>query len=156
MSWFPASDLTARPALVGDAGQRLPGRRAVGASLALLVIVAAAAGASLGALSLGGDRSAAPALRPRPAQSGPAFSGLIAGAPLQRARCSHWLAATPAERQGAIASLSQVVGGRSTTGGYGTTLDASAAAALFDRQCAAPAERNFLLYEIYIRAAAFN
>jgi hypothetical protein len=147
MSWLPASDLTPRHALIGGAGERVTGQ-----VVAVLAVVAVAA--SVGALSLARDRGATPALSPRPAAA--AFSGLIAGAPLQRARCWHWRAATPAERQGAIASLAQVVGGRSTTGGYGTTLDASAATALFDRQCAISTGRTLLLYEIYIRAAAFN
>ena len=140
MSWVPAAHLTTsrRPRARGRAraGHRV-------GLLGLAIVVAAALSIS--------DRSPAPRSPARPA-----FSGLIGGVPLQLARCSHWRSAPPAERQGAVAALAQAVGGRSTTGGYGTTLDASAATALFDRHCAAPAESSVLLYEIYIRAAAFQ
>jgi hypothetical protein len=95
---------------------------------------------------------------PAPAVVAPAvpFDGTLSGAPLQRARCLHWKRAGLAERRGALAGLAMVVGGASTSGGVGTTLPEAQAMALMDRTCATPATRNFVLYIIYARAAAFS
>ncbi len=84
------------------------------------------------------------------------FDGTLMGAPLQRARCEHWLAAGPAQRLDAVRGITANIGGPSTSGGVGTTLTEADAVRLFDRTCATPATRGFALYLIYARAAAFS
>jgi hypothetical protein len=127
-------------------------------------LAAAALAAALLALALSGALShhaaqagsTAAVARAPAAPDVTAFDGTLAGAPLQRASCASWLAASPAERTGAVASLRGLVGGASTTGGVGTTMSDAAAFQLFDTQCATPATRNFVLYVMYARAAAFR
>jgi hypothetical protein len=85
-----------------------------------------------------------------------AYDGILAGVPLQRARCRNWRAAAPAQRQEAVRALTATIGGASTTGGVGTTLSDSAASSLFDRVCSTPSTSGFALYLIYARAAAFS
>jgi hypothetical protein len=80
---------------------------------------------------------------------------LIGGMPLQQARCEQWLGASAAERQRGIAALHAVVGGP-TPFGQATALTSAQAERLFDRTCSNFYARNFLLYELYTRAAGFR
>jgi hypothetical protein len=88
--------------------------------------------------------------------SGPPAITLIAGVPLQQARCEQWIAGSSGERAAVVDLLAKVAGGASTTGGYGATLSPGATRDLFTRTCAAPFARGFLLYELYNRRAAFR
>jgi hypothetical protein len=90
------------------------------------------------------------------AQAAAPATALIGGLPLQQARCEQWLGGSAAERWAVLGALKGVVGGPSTSGGVGTTLTRPQAYALFDRACASPIARGFLLYELYIRAAGFR
>jgi hypothetical protein len=83
------------------------------------------------------------------------YRGLIGGMPLQSAHCAQWNAGTAAERDNVAGALSYSVGG-ATPYGPGTTLSSSEAHSLFDRTCANPIAQNWLLYELYIRAAGFR
>jgi hypothetical protein len=83
------------------------------------------------------------------------YNGLIGGVPLQQARCVQWNAGTGAERDNVAAALSHSVGG-GTPYGPGSTLTSSQAHGLFDRACSSPIAQNWLLYELYIRAAGFH
>jgi hypothetical protein len=83
------------------------------------------------------------------------YNGLIAGKPLQSARCMQWNAGTGAERDRVAAALAQSVGG-ATPYGRGTTLTSDQAHTLFDNACASPIASHWLLYELYIRAAGFR
>jgi hypothetical protein len=83
------------------------------------------------------------------------YSGLIGGVPLQQARCVQWNAGTGAERDNVAAALSHSVGG-GTPYGPGSTLTSSQAHSLFERACSSPIAQNWLLYELYIRAAGFH
>jgi hypothetical protein len=84
-----------------------------------------------------------------------AYTGLVQGVPLQSARCMQWNAGTAAERDRVAGALAYSVGG-ATPYGRGTTLSTSQAHGLFDRACANPIARGWLLYELYIRAAGFR
>ena len=88
-------------------------------------------------------------------RAAPATAGLIAGVPLQQARCAQWQAGSDAQRRRTVDALAHVVGGP-TPYGPGTTLTTSQAYALFARDCASPIANGFLLYELYIRAAGFR
>jgi hypothetical protein len=132
----PAPHLIAAPARL---------RRRV--SLAL-VAAALAATAIAAALPLVHHRGAGP----RPLTGGVA---LVGGLPLQQARCEQWLTASSSERTAALDSLHGVVGGP-TSFGPATALTRAEASRLFDRTCASPWARNFLLYELYTRAAGFR
>ena len=92
---------------------------------------------------------------PAPAASARSDLALIGGKPLQQASCEEWLAGSPDERAAVIATLKRDVGG-ATPYGPGATLPAADAYALFERACARPYARGFLLYQIYTRAAAFQ
>ena len=81
---------------------------------------------------------------------------LLNGQGLQSARCRDWLKAGATERERVVSTLEQVVGGPSDAGGRGTILPTQQAHQLFDRACAAPQARGFLLYSIYTKAAAFS
>ena len=107
--------------------------------------------AAAGALALG---IATTADAPTPAAH--PYNGLIGGVQLQQARCIQWNAGTSDERDKVAAALSYSVGGASTSGGRGTTLNTSEAHSLFDRACSSQIAANWLLYELYIRAAAFR
>lgn len=139
--------------------QSLPGPRlgdGVAWTGALLVALAVAGALSL---TLAGDwpHGATRHVAVRPPQAvAPTFDGVLAGAPLQRASCANWKAASPAARAGAVGALRGLVGGASTTGGVGTTLTDAQAFRLFDTHCATAATQGFLLYVIYARAAAFR
>jgi hypothetical protein len=118
--------------------------------LAAAAVLAVLALATAGVFALRPGRAAAPAGR------SPAQVALIGGVPLQQARCVQWLGGTPAQRQAIVGVLAAEVGGPSTTGGRGSTLTGAQAATLFAHTCASPIARHFLLYELYIRAAAFR
>jgi hypothetical protein len=127
-----------------------------GGRLALAALVAAALTAALALSGLWPPRAVETAVpAPQPALAVP-FDGILAGAPLQRATCTNWQAASVGERRGAVAALAMLVGGASTGGGVGTTLTEAQGLALFDRQCATPKTRHFILYVMYARAAAFS
>jgi hypothetical protein len=99
---------------------------------------------------------AAAADAPSPAvKTGHLYRGLIGGVPLQSARCTQWNAGTGAERDRVVGALAYSVGG-ATPYGNGTTLTSAQAHSLFDRACASPIARGWLLYELYIRAAGFR
>ncbi|MEA2439049.1 MAG: hypothetical protein QOH76_473 [Thermoleophilaceae bacterium] len=83
------------------------------------------------------------------------YRGLIGGVALQSARCVQWNAGTGAEREQVVGALAYSVGG-ATPYGNGTTLASAQAHSLFDRACASPVARGWLLYELYIRAAGFR
>jgi hypothetical protein len=127
----------------------LPRARRTPAAIAagLVLALALAAGAALVATRDAVHRTA-------PAARG--YDGVLAGAPLQRARCSNWHAASSAERVHAVQALSATIGGASTSGGVGTTLSDAQVGGLFDRVCSTPQTANFVLYLIYARAAAFS
>jgi hypothetical protein len=140
----PAAPAARAPRRIG-----LPRARWVGA-----IAVVLAAGAPAGAWLTGARESAAPAGR-APAGANP--NSLIHGAPLQRARCAHWLAASPADRALASGALAATVGAPTEFRGVrGTALTGPQTYALLDSSCASPIARNFLLYQLYIRAAAFR
>jgi hypothetical protein len=107
--------------------------------------------AAVGALALGiATKTDAPTPATHP------YNGLIGGVQLQQARCIQWNAGTSGERDNVAAALSYSVGGASTSGGRGTTLSSSEAHTLFDRACSNQIAANWLLYELYIRAAGFR
>jgi hypothetical protein len=85
----------------------------------------------------------------------PSWVALIGGLPLQQARCAQWLGASRSERGRALNALHGVVGGP-TPFGQATALTGAEAERLFDRTCANPIARNFLLYELYTRASGFR
>ena len=126
-----------------------------GGRLALAALVAAALTGALALSGLWPPRAADTIPASQPVLAVP-FDGTLAGAPLQRATCTHWRAASVSERHGAVAALGMLVGGASTGGGVGTTLTEAQGLALFDRQCATPKTRHFILYVMYARAAAFS
>jgi hypothetical protein len=74
---------------------------------------------------------------------------------LQSARCIQWNAASATERGNVLAALTYSVGG-ATPYGNGTTLSAAQANRLFDNACSSRIAQNWLLYELYIRAAGFR
>ena len=88
-------------------------------------------------------------------QAAAAYNGLIGGVALQNAHCIQWNAGSDAERDRVAAALAGSVGG-ATPYGRGTTLSTSQTHTLFDNACASPIAQNWLLYELYIRAAGFR
>ena len=120
-----------------------------------LIVAAAAVAAVLAAAALlatrGGDQARPTAARPAAASG----TAVIGGATLQRARCSQWRSGTLAQQRAIIRALAASVGGPSGNA-RGTTLDEPQAFGLFDRACANPVARHFLLYELYVHAAAFH
>jgi hypothetical protein len=115
------------------------------ARLALALVLLAGAAAVVAALAISPARSS----------EAHVYSGLIRGVPLQSARCVQWNAGSDAERSRVAAALSHNVGG-GTPYGRGTTLSTDEALGLFDRACSSPIAQNWLLYELYIRAAGFR
>ena len=85
----------------------------------------------------------------------PSWVALIGGMPLQQARCEQWLGAPQSERDRALDALQGIVGGP-TPFGRATALTPAEGERLFDRTCANPIARNFLLYELYTRASGFR
>ena len=121
--------------------------------LAALFLVATAAAI---ALTRPGSPAPAPAA---PAAAPPTAAGLalINGKPLQKADCTDWSAASSVERAGAVAALRRNVGGATGVGrSSGVTIPDTEAVALFDRACAGPIARHWLLYILYTRAAGFQ
>jgi hypothetical protein len=114
-----------------------------------------AVAALLAALAAGVAIAAVLVLSPDRAPAAHAYNGLVQGVPLQSARCVQWNAASDAERKNVAGALSHSVGG-ATPYGRGTTLSTDEALALFDRACSSPIAQNWLLYELYIRAAGFR
>jgi hypothetical protein len=100
-------------------------------------------------------RAVAPAPRTAPGAHHAARAGLINGHGLQRADCADWNAGTGDERAAVLGTLRRSVGGAT---GYGpaVTLSDAAATTLFDRTCAGPYARGWLLYSLYTRAAGFQ
>lgn len=129
-------------------GHTAPRARRKPAAIAagLVLTLALAAGAAL--VAIGAPHRTAPVAR--------GYDGMLAGVPLQRARCSNWQAASSAARLQAVQALSATIGGASTGGGVGTTLSDAQVRGLFDRFCSTPQTENFVLYLIYARAAAFS
>ena len=120
--------------------------RAVVAAVAVLAVTVAAAAA----LSGSPHRRAVAVEKPN-------LNSLIHGAPLQRARCSNWLAASRADKDLAVRALQAVVGAPTEYKGYyGSSLTRQQAYKLFNGACAQPYARGFLLYGLYIKAAGFS
>lgn len=114
-----------------------------------------AAAASVAALALTATGARAPLVPHSRAAANP--NGLIHGAPLQRATCSDWNAASGADRALAVSALATTVGGPTEFKGVrGTKLNEAESYQLLDRACAGSIARNFLLYQLYIRAAGFR
>lgn len=124
-------------------------RSSLSRAIALAAVVVAVAIAA--ALALTGSDDPAPV---RHARTAPPVT-LIGGVSLQQARCKQWRAGSPAARRAILGALAGVVGGP-TPDGPATTLTSAEAQRLFDRACARPMARGFLLYELYIRAAGFR
>jgi hypothetical protein len=75
------------------------------------------------------------------------------GVALQVADCQDWRDASPQERQSAIDQLERTVAGPRKEG---NTLSDDAAYGTLDARCKPEFARGFLLYQLYIRAAAFT
>jgi hypothetical protein len=118
-------------------------------ALAFVAALAAALAVTLAFASALDSPSSQPAHKPN------LYRGLIGGVPLQSAHCAQWNAGTGAERNNVADALAWSVGG-ATPYGPGTTLSSSEARSLFDRACSNPIAQNWLLYELYIRAAGFR
>jgi hypothetical protein len=127
-----------------------PWRLSSGRTIWLAVALAALALAGAAALLA---RDPAPAPAPAPAVK--SDLAVIGGKPLQQASCEEWLHGTADERAAVIATLRRTAGG-GTPYGPGATLTTADAYALFERACARPYARGFLLYELYNRSAAFQ
>jgi hypothetical protein len=84
---------------------------------------------------------------------GPAVPAQPFGVALQMADCHDWRAASPEERQSAIDQLESAVAGPRSEG---NTLSDDAAYSTLDARCRPDFARGFLLYQLYIRAAAFT
>jgi hypothetical protein len=80
---------------------------------------------------------------------------LIGGKAIQSARCRQWRAGTRLEQDRVVVTLQRLVGGP-TPYGQATALEPEQARALFERACARPYARGFLLYELFTRASAFS
>jgi hypothetical protein len=75
------------------------------------------------------------------------------GVALQVADCEDWRASSPQERQSAIDQLERAVAGPRKEG---NTLSDDLAYTTLDARCKPDFARGFLLYQLYIRAAAFT
>jgi hypothetical protein len=117
-------------------------------ALAFAVALVAAVAATL-AFASAVDSPSSPAHRPN------LYRGVIGGVPLQSAHCAQWNAGTAKERDDVAAALAWSVGG-ATPYGRGTTLTTAETHTLFDRACSNPIAQNWLLYELYIRAAGLR
>jgi hypothetical protein len=128
-----------------DARRGFAGR--IGLACALAVAVAAIIAVS--------QVSSTP--HPRAAAEPANPDSLIAGAPLQRARCSNWLAASPADKALAISALTAIAGAPTEYKGiHGTALTRDEGYQLLTNACSNPLAKHFLLYELYNRAAGFR
>jgi hypothetical protein len=72
---------------------------------------------------------------------------------LQVATCTDWRESSPQERQSAIDQLENAVAGPRKEG---NTLPDDLAYTTLDARCEPGFARGFLLYQLYIRAAAFT
>ena len=72
---------------------------------------------------------------------------------LQVADCQDWRDSSPQERQSAIDQLKRAVAGPRKEG---NTLSDDTAYKTLDARCKPDFARGFLLYQLYIRAAAFT
>jgi hypothetical protein len=72
---------------------------------------------------------------------------------LQVADCQDWRESSPQERQSVIDQLEHAVAGPRKEG---NTLSDDLAYATLDARCKPEFARGFLLYQLYIRAAAFT
>ena len=120
-------------------------RRLVGLAVAIAVLGAAIA---VAVLTLPGSSRDDERARPHGV-------ALIQGKKLQSASCEDWLAGSARDREDIVAALEYDTGGP-TPYGPASTLPAPEAHRLFDRACAKPYARGFLLYQLYTRAAAFR
>jgi hypothetical protein len=84
---------------------------------------------------------------------GPAAAPEPFGVALQVADCKDWRAASPQQRQSAIDQLERTVAGPRKEG---NTLSDDVAYSTLDARCKPEFARGFLLYQLYIRAAAFT
>jgi hypothetical protein len=75
------------------------------------------------------------------------------GVKLQVATCTDWHESSPQERQSAIDQLERAVAGPRKEG---NTLDDDLAYRTLDARCEPEFAKGFLLYQLYIRAAAFT
>ena len=75
------------------------------------------------------------------------------GAKLQTATCTDWREASPQQRQSAVDRLESTVAGPRKEG---NTLPDDVAYTTLDARCEPDFARGFLLYQLYIRAAAFG
>ena len=75
------------------------------------------------------------------------------GVALQVADCDDWRASSPQERQSAVEQLKETVAGPRKEG---TTLSDDVAYSTLDARCKPEFAHGFLLYQLYIRAAAFT
>ena len=121
-------------------------RRLVVLAVAIAVLGAAIAVAVLTLPSSSDDDSA---------RSRPHGVALIQGEALQSASCEDWLTGSARDREDIVAALEYDTSGP-TPYGPASTLPAPEAHRLFDRACAKPYARGFLLYQLYTRAAAFR
>jgi hypothetical protein len=82
-----------------------------------------------------------------------------ASIPLSTFNCAQWLTASARVRKVVLQELRGFYGGpisgKRRTAGYGTVLSDAQATRLFDSYCARPFARDFTLYKLYARAAAF-
>ena len=75
------------------------------------------------------------------------------GVKLQVATCTDWHESSPQERQSAIDQLESAVAGPRNEG---NTLPDDLAYTTLDARCEPEFAKGFLLYQLYIRAAAFT
>ena len=75
------------------------------------------------------------------------------GVKLQVATCTDWHESSPQERQSAIDQLEATVAGPRKEG---NTLEDGLAYTTLDARCEPEFAKGFLLYQLYIRAAAFT
>jgi hypothetical protein len=85
------------------------------------------------------------------------FEGAWARRALGLYTCADWKRASRSLRTKLLARLARFTGGRvNSEYGYGTVLQGSRAAAMFDSRCKPRYARSFALYKLYGPAAAFG
>jgi hypothetical protein len=108
-----------------------------------------ALGATLASLVLAGCFGGGPAAVQN---AGPAF-----GTPIRLATCSDWVTASPAQRSALLEGIKAVSGGPTgSPAGRGRVLDDDSAYNLFEVDCRPAFAKQFQLYKLYTRAAAFG
>lgn len=84
--------------------------------------------------------------------AGPAF-----GTPIRLASCSDWITASPAQRSALLEGIKAVSGGPTgSPAGHGNVLNDDRAYNLFEVGCRPDFAKQFQLYKLYTRAAAFG